>query len=118
MAEQRTFEDVSAETWARLCEHGRTQHGTVYTCAKDTSAKDTSAKDTSAGETSAGDTCAGDTCGVATTRTIVGEIVLAYDRDPARGTVTYRIQRKPMLVAAAQIWSGIERAIGLCRTKA
>lgn len=103
MAEQRTFEDVSAETWARLCEHGRTQHGTVYT----------SAKDTSAGETSAGETC-----GVATTRTIVGEIVLAYDRDPARGTVTYRIQRKPMLVAAAQIWSGIERAIGLCRTKA
>ena len=48
----------------------------------------------------------------------MGEIVLAYDRDPARGTVTYRIQRKPMLVAAAQIWSGIERAIGLCRTKA
>ena len=113
MAEQRTFEDVSAETWARLCEHGRTQHGTVYTCAKDTSAGETSA-----GETSAGETSAGDTCGVATTRTVVGEIVLAYDRDPARGTVTYRIQRKPMLVAAAQIWSGIERAIGLCRTKA
>ncbi len=93
MAEQRTFEGVTAEMWARLCEIGQAEHGTVYT-----------------GE--------GTDRGVATTRTVIGEIVLAYVHDPAANTITYTIERKPMLVAAAQIWSGIERAIGTCRPQA
>lgn len=93
MAEQRTFDDVTAELWERLRAYGARQHGTVYRGASSDQ-------------------------GTATTRTVIGEIVLTYVLDLERGCITYRIERKPMLVAAAQIWDGIGRAIERCRSEA
>lgn len=92
MANERSFDGVSAALWAEVRAYGERRHGTVYSGAADAA-------------------------GTATTRTVVGEIVLAYTHDPAHDRVTYRIERKPMLVAATQIWDGIARAIEDCRSE-
>jgi hypothetical protein len=89
MTEQRTFERVTPEVWARIRKLGTDRYGTVY-------------------EPPEGDQ------GRATTRTPIGDVVLAYDVDAARGTVTYTLERKPFLISASQIWSGLEAAIDRC----
>jgi hypothetical protein len=92
MAEERTFDDVTWELWERVRAYGERQHGTVFRGASDDE-------------------------GTATTRTVIGDIVLAYVLDLERGCITYRIERKPIFVAAAQIWDGIGRAIERCRSE-
>lgn len=52
--------------------------------------------------------------GIATTQTIVGEIVLRFDLDQPNKKLAYEIQKKPVVVSAKQIWESIEAAIIAC----
>lgn len=90
MVATKTFHDVSPRAWERMQDIGRVQHGTVF-------------------ETVDGLT------GTATTNSPVGTIVLAYAFDPDIQTVTYTIQRKPMLIGEFLIWNGIDATLGHCR---
>jgi hypothetical protein len=90
MAESRTFLNVNTETWSRLQDLGRRQHGTVFEPADDSTGK-------------------------ATTRTPFGSLVLAYARDEGADAVTYEIVNKPLLVASPLVWAGIEQALEDCR---
>lgn len=90
MAESRTFDGVSAATWARMQAAGRDNHGTVF-------------EETNGGR------------GTATTGTPVGTIVLEYAFDPSAEQITYTIVKKPMLAASSLIWGGIAATLERCR---
>jgi hypothetical protein len=53
--------------------------------------------------------------GTATTSTIVGDVVLNFDYDPTKDTVTYTIVKKPFLVTDDKIWNGIQETIDGCQ---
>lgn len=86
----RSFDHVSAGTWERLRDTGRSQHGTVF-------------KDEDANR------------GTATTATPFGALVLGYDFDPSAERITYTIVSKPLLAPSSMIWGGVESALDRCR---
>jgi hypothetical protein len=90
IVESRTFEGVSADTWERMQDTGRSEHGTVFEPTQDN-------------------------CGMATTRTPVGTIVLGFEFDPSAERITYTIVRKPFMAASSLIWGGIAATLERCR---
>ena len=88
----RTFDGVTPEIWNCIKNDSMRKHDTVYDPP-------------------------GADCGTATTVTIVGKLELAYSLDREQGTVTFKIEHKPMLVPASQIWDGIQDAINTCAGK-
>ncbi|MDW3190968.1 MAG: hypothetical protein R8G66_01350 [Cytophagales bacterium] len=89
MANSRSFGGVSAATWDCVKSTSKSQHGTVY--APDGASE-----------------------GTATTDTVVGTIVLHFEYDGPKDTVTYTIKSKPFLVSPSQIWDGIQDTIDGC----
>jgi hypothetical protein len=89
--ELRSFEGVSEATWERIKATGRDEHGTVF--------EETAAH-----------------CGTATTRTLVGTVVLEFDFDAVAERITYKITKRPMMAPSSLIWSGIESTIDRCRS--
>lgn len=88
--ESRTFEGVSSETWQRMQDAGRTDHGTVFEQSEEH-------------------------YGTATTSTPVGTIVLGFNFEPTAERITYTIIRKPFMAASSLIWGGIAAALERCR---
>ena len=82
----KTFAGITPAPWERIKAESASEHGTVYDPPQ-------GAK------------------GTATTKTPVGELVLRFEYDAARQTVTYSIDKKPFIVAEGTIWSGVQGAI-------
>lgn len=55
--------------------------------------------------------------GKATTKTLVGTVVVSFDLNPGDESITYCIISKPWIVSAAQIFDGIGDTIDSCRQK-
>ena len=89
MAEQKTFDNITEAIFQCLKQTSAKKLGTVYLPP---------------------DACQG----IATTQTIVGEIVVRFDLDQPSNRLTYEIQKKPVMVSAKQIWENIEAAISAC----
>lgn len=53
--------------------------------------------------------------GVATTRSPLWRVVVAYEHDVAAGELTYTLVRKSWIVPRSEVWNGIEEAIEACR---
>jgi hypothetical protein len=47
----------------------------------------------------------------------IGTIVLSFDLDPGRESITYCLISKPWIVSASQIFDGIGATINACRQK-
>ena len=93
MPKERSFAGVDDEIWDCLRSSTTQEHGTVYTFD-----------------------AADPTAGTATTKiSVIGDIVLRFRFDPARATITYTIQQKPLIVRDDQIWDGIQESIDHCR---
>lgn len=54
--------------------------------------------------------------GTATTKTIVGKVVLSFDLDTTAQTIKYCIVSKPFVVSSSQIFDGIKDSIDACRS--
>ena len=89
MAKTRSFGGVSESIWECVKSTSEQEHGTKYEPPKADQ-------------------------GTSTTSTLVGEIVLGFNFDPAKATVTYTIQKKPFLVSDSQVWNGIHETIEHC----
>lgn len=90
MAQTRSFGGVTQAAWECVKTTSYQQHGTNYVPPDGNQ-------------------------GTATTSTIVGDIVLNFNYDPQKDTVTYTIAKKPLIVSADQIWNGIQEAIDGCQ---
>jgi len=86
MSECKTFHHVNQAIFDRVKKSSTAEHGTVY------------------------DPPSGDS-GIATTKTIVGTVVLSFVLNPNNGSITYRIVSKPRIISASQIFDGIENLI-------
>ena len=92
MPKERSFAGVDQEVWDCLRSTTEKEHGTVYAF-------------------DAGDP----TAGAATTKVaLIGDIVLRFNFDAARATLTYSIQQKPLIVRDNQIWDGIQESVDHC----
>jgi hypothetical protein len=89
MAKTRSFGSVTAAVWSCVKSTSLSEHGTVYAPE-------------------------GSNVGTATTSTVVGQVVLGFNYDPVKDTVTYTIQQKPFIVSDDQIWNGIQDTIDHC----
>lgn len=89
MADQKTFDKVTAAIFACVKAASEKEHGTKYVPPDANQ-------------------------GTATTQSIVGEVVLSFDFSPQASTLTYVITKKPFIVSANQIWDGIQTAITAC----
>ncbi|MFQ6026305.1 MAG: hypothetical protein ACE5Q6_02190 [Dehalococcoidia bacterium] len=89
MAKQRTFGGITGGVWSCVKTTSEQEHGTVYAPP-------------------------GANQGTATTNTIVGEVILSFDFDPAKESVAYSITKKPFLASDNQIWDGIQETIDHC----
>ncbi len=89
MAKSKSFAGVTAAVWNCVKSTSFSEHGTVYNPADGSP-------------------------GTATTSTIVGQVVLGFNYDAVKDTVTYNIQQKPFLVSDDQIWTGIQETIDHC----
>lgn len=93
MANSRTFEGVTPQIWEDVKANSLKEHGTIYQST-------------------------GPTIGTAITKvTAIGTILLNYNYDAPKDTVTYNIEKKPGIVSANQIWNGIQSTIDGCRAK-
>lgn len=90
MAKTRNFGGVKQAVWECVKKTSYEQHGTKYVPADGNQ-------------------------GTATTSTPVGEVVLNFDYDLAKETITYTIVKKPFLVSDDQIWNGIQETIDGCQ---
>jgi hypothetical protein len=88
----KTFEGVTPEIWDCIKDDSKRKHDTVY---------DPPDADH----------------GTATTVTIVGKLEMGFSLDREQGTLTFTIEKKPMIVPAGQIWDGIQDAINKCAGK-
>ncbi|MDF1698049.1 MAG: hypothetical protein P1U56_19535 [Saprospiraceae bacterium] len=91
MGKTKVFHGITPEVWECVKKTSHVEHGTVY------------------------DPPNGDK-GTATTKTIVGDVVLNFSLDPAASTVTYTIVKKPFLASQNQIWNGTQETIDGCRS--
>lgn len=86
MAREQTFSGVNASLWQHLKAQSTEEFGTVY-------------EPPDANQ------------GVATTRTPIGEVVLAFDFQPETETLTYRIEKKPVFLTAKLLFDGTQERI-------
>jgi hypothetical protein len=93
MSSQRTYEGVSAATFAAVKKASLEEHGTAYR-----------PPDAAQGQ--------------AVTQTAVGELVLEYRFDAAASRLSYTIAKKPLLAPEDRIWSGIQSTIDKCKVNA
>lgn len=91
MSDTKTFDNVTEEIFACVKEKSSKDHGTVY--------------DPPNGNK-----------GTATTKTVVGKVVLGYDLNTDTNEIKYTIVDKPVLAPEHEIWKGIEGAINSCRS--
>ena len=89
MAKKRSFGNVTPAIWECVKTTSYKEHGTVYAPP-------------------------GATKGTATTSTFVGEVVLDFDYEESKDTVSYTIVKKPFVVSDDQIWNGIQETIDHC----
>jgi hypothetical protein len=89
MAEEKTFDNITEAVFQCLKQTSAKKLGTVYVPPEAHQ-------------------------GVATTQTVVGEIVMRFDLDSSNQKLTYEIEKKPAFVSAQQIWENIEAAITRC----
>jgi hypothetical protein len=89
MAKTRSFGGVTQAIWECVKTTSYQQHGTKYVPPDGNQ-------------------------GTATTSTLIGDVVLNFDYDPTKDTVTYTIVKKPFLVSEHQIWNGIQETIDGC----
>jgi hypothetical protein len=87
----KTFPGVTDEIWACVKSSSAKDNGTVYDPPDANQ-------------------------GTATTKTIVGTVVLKFDFEPADTSVTYEIVSKPFIVTADEIWNGIQSNINSCKS--
>ena len=90
MSDSKTYSGVTEQIFACVKANTAKEHGTVY------------------------DPLDGNQ-GTATTDTVVGEVILTYDLDPATSEIKYTLIKKPVLAPEHEIWNGIEGAINACR---
>jgi hypothetical protein len=90
MAKTRSFGGVTAGIWECVKTSSEKEHGTKYEPR-------------------------GGIQGTATTKTLVGEIVLDFGYDRAKETLNYTINKKPFVVTENRIWDGIQESIDHCR---
>ena len=90
MAKIRTFGAVTQAIWECVKTTSYQQHGTKYAPPDGNQ-------------------------GTATTSTIVGDVVLSFDLNPTKETVTYTIVKKPFLATDDQIWNGIQETLDGCQ---
>ena len=87
---EKTFENVSPETFDRIKTRGQEERGTIYDPPDANQ-------------------------GTATTKiSFIGTIALTFDFDPGAQTLTYQIVEKPGVVPEATIWDSIEEGIQAC----
>lgn len=89
MADQKTYNNVTAQIFECVKANSEKEHGTKYVPPDANQ-------------------------GTATTQSIVGEVVLSFDFNPQASTLTYVIKKKPFIVSASQIWDGIQTTITAC----
>jgi hypothetical protein len=89
MAKSRSFGGITPAVWSCVKSTSFNEHGTVYNPADGN-------------------------VGTSTTSTIVGEVLLSFNYDSVKDTVSYNILKKPFLVSDDQIWSGIQDTIDHC----
>ncbi len=93
VANSKSFDRVSPQIWECVKANSYKERGTVYQYT-------------------------GPTKGTATTEvTAIGTILLNFDYDAPKDTVTYNIEKKPFMVSANQIWNGIQSTIDGCHGK-
>lgn len=90
MAKTRTFGGVTADVWECVKQTSEKENGTVYNPPDADS-------------------------GIASTKTQVGEVVLEFNFDESRDSVTYTINKKPLLAPESAIWNGIQETIDHCQ---
>ncbi len=89
MAKTRSFGGVTSAIWECVKTTSYNEHGTVYAPP-------------------------GATQGTATTSTPVGDVVLDFNYESSKDTVTYTITKKPFIVSDNTIWDGIQETIDGC----
>lgn len=89
MAKTKTFNGVTPIVWECVKTTSLKEHGTIYAPP-------------------------GATSGTATTSTIVGDVVLNFDYESSKSSVTYTIVKKPFIVGEGTIWDGIQDTIDGC----
>lgn len=89
MAKTKAFGGITPAIWNCVKTTSYTEHGTVYSPA-------------------------GANIGTASTSTPVGDVVLGFNYDSVKDTVTYNIQKKPFIVSDDTIWNGIQETIDHC----
>ncbi len=91
MSKSKSFNGVSTSVWECVKTTSLKEHGTIYSPP-------------------------GANKGTATTNTFVGDVVLNFDFNPTKESVTYVIVKKPFLASQNQIWDGIQDAINGCKS--
>lgn len=91
MSASKTFHGVSSAIFDCIKKTSSSQHGTEYKPSDGNS-------------------------GTATTKTVVGDVVVGFDFDPSSGSIVYTIKKKPFLVSDSQIFDGISDTINDCRS--
>ena len=92
MPNSRTFSGVTAEILSRMKEIGRAEYGVVY--------------DPPAGPIS-----------TATSRTSLGECVIALVHDAEKAELTLTLVKKPWLLPEVLLWNGFAETLERCRER-
>lgn len=92
MPKSRSFGSVNAATWACIKLSSEKEHDSKYLPA-------------------------GANVGTATTPTPIGDVILGFNYDPEKDTVSYTIEKKPFIVTSNQIWNGLQETIDHCNAK-
>jgi len=90
MPSTRSFSGVTAEILSRMKEFGRAEYGIVY--------------DPPEGPIS-----------TATSQTPLGECVIEFVHDVAKGELTLTLVRKPWLLPESLLWNGLSETLERCR---
>lgn len=89
MAKSMTYNNISSTIWECVKATSYSEHGTIYQPA-------------------------GAPSGTATTDTPIGQVVLSFNYESTKESVSYTIQKKPFIVGDSTIWNGIEETIEHC----
>jgi hypothetical protein len=90
MAKTRAFGGITESIWQCVKSTSEREHGTKYDPADGNQ-------------------------GTSTTDTFVGKVILSYDFEPSKETITYVINQKPFIVTDDQIWNGLQETIDHCK---
>jgi hypothetical protein len=89
MSSTRTFSGVTSEILSRMKELGRAEHGITY-----------DPPDAAVG--------------TATSQTPLGECVIEFSHDSAKGELTLTLVKKPWLLPEGLLWDGFEATLSRC----